>query len=493
MSIVIKLLCMIALYILSMFATIQVISFFYIHNWRTYDGIVMAFESLPSFDFNLLFYDDLTYRVYIIVSVFCFITFFTMLFGKNGKDFRKRWWRNKYERQNYNKLLNHLQRMRGTQRVQYDDNGEITRFTFEVFAERLFQPIVFLQNKLAEQRHWAPNRVWNSIRKYKVDDKEQFHSGGVPIQAYRKYGLFGKYNRIYYLTGNIHNMFVGMTGKGKSMTFVLAMMQSYIMANESIVVHDPKKELYAYMKNLLKIKGYKVIVLNFDEPTKGDGWNPLDYPWRKWNEAIDKWKFSKIKVDLKLEKMQFEEFYEIVKGSYVDEKTGEIKDKLNHEIQEKYHNMKVNQAEINFSEADELILDIARTMAYEEDSRQPYFWQGAASMIAGGARLLFEEGKEQYANFKSIRYLYQLGDDHKEGRQTTIAKYLQKNRPLDAKSAEFIATYLDAEGITKSSLKSVFQNKIDLVTAHQNITEMTGKSTFDMRDIKMKKQHIIHW
>lgn len=144
----------------------------------------------------------------------------------------------------------------------------------------------------------------------------------------------------------------------------------------------------------------------------------------------------------------------------------------------------------NMSIPDELLLDIANTIAYEEDAKQPYFWQGAAAMIAGAARLMFEEGVDEYVNFKSIKYLFQLGDDHSNGRQTSIAQYLKKYRAVDSRSGEWLSTYLESEGITKASLKSVFQNKLNLVTGTQDILEMTSHSTFDMRDVFKKKTAI---
>ena len=51
-----------------------------------------------------------------------------------------------------------------------------------------------------------------------------------------------------------------------------------MLANESIVLNDPRGDLYKKCANSLKEKGYDVIVLNFDDAKLGNNWNPLKFP-----------------------------------------------------------------------------------------------------------------------------------------------------------------------------------------------------------------------
>lgn len=426
-----------------LFVLLQIIYLFGANGFQDPDALLEAMKQIPVWDFEIFFANPFTKKAF-IVTLICFciyaaIQLYPMLKFPNIKS--------RYDKSSYSRLLSKQERKRGTQRLFYDHKGELTTFRVECGLELLFGWILNLQNQFCNHFHLPETRKWNAPQiRFNCDTKQLEYKkvkGGIPVIAYRKYFLFGKYNRAYYLGQGTHNFFLGMTGRGKSMTFVLTMLASMIMAGEIIVVHDPKHELYAYMKPLLKKYDYETIVINFDKPSQGHGWNPLDYPYRKWKENLKEKGLSKDEYD-----------------------------------------------QANMSIPDELLLDIANTIAYEEDAKQPYFWQGAAAMIAGAARLMFEEGVDEYVNFKSIKYLFQLGDDHSNGRQTSIAQYLKKYRAVDSRSGEWLSTYLESEGITKASLKSVFQNKLNLVTGTQDILEMTSHSTFDMRDVFKKKTAI---
>ena len=420
---------------------LQVLWFTQFFDWSVITTAEDILKLKPTFDFGLLFNNEIGSVFLIVTIMVCAVMFLLTLLGlfstPKGKA-RRRFFKTGYERKSYGKLLSTRNRIRGTQRIQYDRKGKITRKTLEVLMETVFYPIAWVQNKWCELRHLPERKRWNTRRTYEVGGVKQHHTSGIPVIAYRRFYLFGDYNKVYYLYGNIHNMFVGMTGRGKSMTFVLQMLMSQAHAGENMVVHDTKHELLAHMKPTLEALGYNVLVLNFDNPKNGEGWNPLTYPYTEWKKAIDE---------------------------------TENKD----------------YREANLSRAVEMILDIAQTVAYEEDARQPFWWQGAAQMIAGAAQLLMEEGKEEYVNFKSIRYLYQLGDDNNDGSKTTIAKFLKKYRDVDSGSGEKMKTYLEARDITKASLKAVFTSKINLLTATQDITEMTSHSTFDMKKVFSEK------
>lgn len=502
-----KLLTIGILELIFLFLGLQVIYIFYLNNEVFTIEPIVVLKSLPTLNFSLYLTDNVTriFGTFLLVLGFLISLPIFAPAKRDGK--RSRWSKSKYEKSSYARFLKKFERVRGTQRIQYDDNGDITRDTFEVFMEKLFHPIVKFHNDICETYHFPAPKIWNTIRTFYVDEKPQNHCGGIPVIALRKYFLFGKFNRVYYLFGNIHSMFLGMTGKGKSFSFVLTMLNSYIQANESIVVHDPKCELYAYTKKKLERQGYKVILLNFDKPDYGDSWNPLYYPYMKWKEVIFNYCCEQVynfvsasntesilislkEMDKTIDDSTSREIIDILQSmSFDDVKNidGYKNEKVRTFVYYLIEKTPYDVSELNMSAADELIQDISNTMCYEEDAKQPYFWQGAAKMIAGGARLMMEEGNDRFVNFKSIRYIFQDGDDNKNGRETLIAKYLDKYRPEDAKSKEFFSTYLDAEGITKSSLKSVFQSKIDLVTVTEDITKMTSNNTFDMRDIFKSK------
>lgn len=378
------------------------------------------------FDLSLLQNDDIGTNTLMIIKLLSVLIFMYMMIKDIGIQRAK----SQYEKSSYNKLLKRYQRKRGTIRVQYNDEGKITCNTLECKYDQLMLPITKIQNNICNHYHLPENKKWNTIHSYKnIDGSIRHNASGIPVVAYRKYFLFGLFNRINYINSVVHALFMGMSGKGKSQTFVLPMLQSNIDAGESMFVHDPKKELLSTMREKLEMEGYKVIVIDFVNPEESDGWNPLYYPYDRWKKAVEK---------------------------------TESKD---------YH-------DADLSEAIELVLDISRTISYQEDAQNPFWHEGAGDMIAGGAYFAMEEGIEKNINFTTINYLYQLGEEN-----DVISKYLKKYRTPEDQSVLKMDTYRSAEGITKSGLKATFKNKMSLLTATPAIQKLLGCNTWSFDEI----------
>ena len=73
----------------------------------------------------------------------------------------------------------------------------------------------------------------------------------------------------------LHCFIIGDTGCGKTRRVILPTIHFLSKAGESMVISDPKGELYRTTSQLLREKGYTVQVLNFRTPSRGNRWNPL--------------------------------------------------------------------------------------------------------------------------------------------------------------------------------------------------------------------------
>ena len=78
--------------------------------------------------------------------------------------------------------------------------------------------------------------------------------------------------------GESHTLVIGATGSGKTKSVVDPLVYSLAKAKESMIITDPKGEIYKDFGNLLKSRGYKIVVLNFRDPQNGNCWNPLTLP-----------------------------------------------------------------------------------------------------------------------------------------------------------------------------------------------------------------------
>ena len=76
-------------------------------------------------------------------------------------------------------------------------------------------------------------------------------------------------------TDELHCFVIGDSGCGKTRRVILPTIRLLAKAGESMVISDPKGELYKTTSAALKDKGYSVQVLNFRNPSRGHRWNPL--------------------------------------------------------------------------------------------------------------------------------------------------------------------------------------------------------------------------
>jgi type IV secretion system protein VirD4 len=89
--------------------------------------------------------------------------------------------------------------------------------------------------------------------------------------------------KVWYNNDDLHTLIIGATRSGKSRKVIIPSIWEIAKAGESMIVGDPKGELYITCRDYLKEQGYNVITLNLREPLKGNQWNILDMV----NKAVD--------------------------------------------------------------------------------------------------------------------------------------------------------------------------------------------------------------
>lgn len=118
-----------------------------------------------------------------------------------------------------------------------------------------------------------------------IEEREQGGyngKGGIPIaRGYKDYIVIdGKkvMREVLYIDDSpTNNLIIGTTRSGKGELFVFPTIDLYSRAEEkaSLVVNDPKAELYGASKEILEARGYRVEVLNLINPLNSMSYNPL--------------------------------------------------------------------------------------------------------------------------------------------------------------------------------------------------------------------------
>lgn len=104
------------------------------------------------------------------------------------------------------------------------------------------------------------------------NNKEYQASKGGLVVGYKR---TKKEEKIYFVDDNVHSLTVGATRSGKTRSVVLQTIGNLALAGESMILSDPKGELYQYTYPYLVSKGYKIITLDFKNPMKSNKYNFL--------------------------------------------------------------------------------------------------------------------------------------------------------------------------------------------------------------------------
>ncbi|WP_324253515.1 type IV secretory system conjugative DNA transfer family protein, partial [Bacillus anthracis] len=105
--------------------------------------------------------------------------------------------------------------------------------------------------------------------------------GGVPVSHYK--------DKYYVDTDTVNTAILGVSRSGKGETIVVPMIDNLSRAKNqsSMVVNDPKGELYSASKETLEKRGYDVQVLNILDPLQGMSYNPLQLVIDAWVNGDD--------------------------------------------------------------------------------------------------------------------------------------------------------------------------------------------------------------
>ena len=266
--------------------------------------------------------------------------------------------------------------------------------------------------------HWANEKeIKAQLKMVRVTD-EKMKYGGLP--------LINNGKEIYVDDGESHSLIIGSTGSGKTQYMVLPAVKILARKGESMIITDPKGEIYEETAEMLKEKGYNIVLLNFRDPQKGNAWNPLYLPYSLYKEG-------------------------------------------------------------NVDKAIKLLDDLAANILYDEkaQNQDPFWEKSSADYFSGLALGLFDDAKPDEINLNSINLMSTIGEE-RCGASTYIREYFSTK---DAASSAYVnaSSVLMAPSETKGGILAVFKQKVKLFTSREVLSEMLAHNDFDMKDIGRQK------
>ncbi len=123
---------------------------------------------------------------------------------------------------------------------------------------------------------WAEEKEIKE-RLYSIKPNEEIKRTGVPLMY--------ENDTLYMDNGRTPTLLIGSTGSGKTQSTILPMLNLSIKAKESFLVVDPKGEMYERIGKKVQEEGYKTVILNFENTSLGNNWNPLLLPYQIYKEG----------------------------------------------------------------------------------------------------------------------------------------------------------------------------------------------------------------
>lgn len=235
--------------------------------------------------------------------------------------------------------------------------------------------------------------------------------------------------RLYIDSGDTHTLVYGATGSLKTRSVVSPAIKLLGYAGESMIINDPKGELFNRHAGDLEELGYEIIEINLRDPGVGNAWNPLYIPYK---------------------------FY--INGDY-DNASG-------------------------------FLHDIATNVAALDRSMEDPFWDDASSDLLYGLMLLmFKYAKdhnlsENAVNIGSVLALRRtLFGGVEQAKNTTLWEYASEDELISASLSGSV--YAPKE--TMNSILSVFDRKMRMFSIRPTLMELLSDNDFDIADIGRKK------
>jgi len=121
---------------------------------------------------------------------------------------------------------------------------------------------------------------------FDYDNIASVEKDGVPVRA-----VLDKKGKLKcnFMPG-VHSLVIGATGSGKTTTFINPMIQLLGASNagSSMIMTDPKGELFDMHSEYLVSRGYKVLLLDLRDTYASSRWNPLESIWDMYQNYIHK-------------------------------------------------------------------------------------------------------------------------------------------------------------------------------------------------------------
>ena len=321
---------------------------------------------------------------------------------------------------------------------------------FLYFIEPLITRQKIKNNNEHGSARWATKKEIDE--KFKKEEVSHIEKSGFPVY----YSKNNKY--VWFDMETPQWIYLGSTGSGKSVTAVIPQCSFIATAKtkQSVFITDPKGEIFSTTSKMFEDNGYKILTLDFRNPSLSNHLNILEPIIREYEQ------FSK------------------------NDKLAQIEKSNKKKI--KYQNKSIE----HLAECNQLIESISRIIMEDKTAKEA-FWNNTASDLLYGLISLF---LEEYADGKIKREQITLSSIKKfqnssltDKNQKLLKKYVEE-KPYGFKSKDKLIPVISSSENTYRSITSVFNERMSLFD-DINVENITSNSDFEF-DILGKKPTVLY-
>ena len=327
-----------------------------------------------------------------------------------------------------------------------------------------------------ENSRWMTEEEKKKIFKvYEYSELQNVDKDGIPVLA--RLDSKGKDMEVAF-NSPCHAIVIGSTGSGKTTTFVSPMIQLLAATNagSSMVITDPKGELFAMHSKFLQEKGYDVKVVDLRDTYSSYRWNPLDAIW----DAYEEYRTAHTKafkrsdnayvsgLELDGDKDDFnkvDEWYEFDGKAYAN-------------YQRLIESVKIYRKKL-YDQVYEDLNDLVSVLIPIENDKDPLWEKGARSITLAVLLAMLEDSddeangmtKEKFNFFNVAKILQNSNKDYED-----LRMYFKGRSPL-SKAYSLSKQVCDAAPTTRASYMSIVYDKLMLFN-DAGICALTSSSDF---------------
>ena len=292
-----------------------------------------------------------------------------------------------------------------------------------------------------------------------------------------------------------HALVLGTTGTGKTQIIVSPTIRilAHSAQKPSMIISDPKGELYRDHANVLKDEGYRIMVLDLEDPFTSSRWNPMENAFDLYQRATNLEKEVKKFTDVSPKEVGYSTFApdEIDGVEYGNVWYGfEGKAFPNNEILRKELIAKKSQLEV---QAKSELRNVAIAIApVDEGAKDPSWSRGCQDFVLGIMEAMLEDSRDprlgmtrEKFNFFNVTKIANIRDNTMSDRESalkTLSAYSEGRDPINSTVHQLMQTICGTSSVTQRSFLGQLGTMLGTLT-DEGILYMTSATDLNFKEI----------